>query len=111
MSWTVARSGQNGFHHRTEINKKVYKIGLKGDASHKATTEYDLTEKDITPLGGFPHYGVVNEDYIVVKVCSRSNSYVFLAKLHLPCKLCWANQALGIRILQIWQIAAQGCFN
>lgn len=23
VSWSVARSGQHGFHHRTEINKKV----------------------------------------------------------------------------------------
>ena len=30
-------------------------------------TEYDLTKKSITPLGGFPHYGVVNEDWLMVK--------------------------------------------
>ena len=23
VSWTVARGGQHGFHHRTEMNKKV----------------------------------------------------------------------------------------
>ena len=67
VMWTVARAGQHGFHHRTEMNKKVYKIGKKGDESHKATTEYDVTDKDITPMGGFPHYGVVDEDYIVLK--------------------------------------------
>lgn len=27
----------------------------------------DLTEKNITPLGGFPHYGVVNYEYVMVK--------------------------------------------
>lgn len=68
VSWTVARAGQHGFHHRTEMNKKVYKIGKKGEESHKATTEYDVTAKDITPMGGFPHYGIVNEDYIMLKV-------------------------------------------
>ena len=26
-----------------------------------------MTEKDLTPMGGFPHYGVVDEDYIVLK--------------------------------------------
>jgi len=26
-----------------------------------------LTVKGITPLGGFPHYGEVNEDYIMLK--------------------------------------------
>jgi len=25
------------------------------------------TEKDITPMGGFPHYGVVNHDYLMIK--------------------------------------------
>merc|ERR1711918_251186 len=27
----------------------------------------DLTEKAITPMGGFPHYGEINEDWIMVK--------------------------------------------
>ncbi len=72
VSWTVARSGQHGYHHRTEQNKKVYKIGLKGQDSHRATTEVDVTEKDITPMGGFPHYGIVNEDYVMIKVTAPS---------------------------------------
>jgi large subunit ribosomal protein L3e len=67
VSWTVARSGQHGFHHRTEMNKKVYKVGKAGEESHKAATEFDLTDKPITPLGGFPHYGVINEDYLMLK--------------------------------------------
>ncbi|KAK9860383.1 hypothetical protein WJX84_002169 [Apatococcus fuscideae] len=67
VSWTVARSGQHGYHHRTEQNKKVYKIGKKGEDSHLATTEVDVTHKDITPMGGFPHYGIVNEDFIMIK--------------------------------------------
>jgi large subunit ribosomal protein L3e len=25
------------------------------------------TEKDITPMGGFPHYGIVKEDYLMIK--------------------------------------------
>ncbi|TXG57752.1 hypothetical protein EZV62_015581 [Acer yangbiense] len=54
----VARAGQNGYHHRTEMNKKVYKLGKGGQEFHAAITEYDRTEKDITPMGGFPHYGV-----------------------------------------------------
>ncbi|KHF99073.1 60S ribosomal L3-2 -like protein [Gossypium arboreum] len=58
---------QNGYHHRTEMNKKVYKIGKAGHESHAAMTDYDRIEKEITPMGGFPHYGVVNEDYLVIK--------------------------------------------
>ncbi|KAH8059278.1 hypothetical protein JL721_9376 [Aureococcus anophagefferens] len=68
VSFTVARSGQNGYHHRTEMNKKIYRIGKSGDAK-SASTEADLTEKSITPMGGFPHYGEVNEDWIMVKGC------------------------------------------
>jgi len=68
VSFTVARSGQNGYHHRTEMNKKIYRIGKSGDAK-SASTEADLTEKSITPLGGFPHYGEVNEDWLMLKGC------------------------------------------
>ncbi|CAI5465449.1 unnamed protein product [Closterium sp. Yama58-4] len=69
VPYTVARAGQNGYHHRTELNKKIYKIGKKGDESHKASTEYDRTDKEITPMGGFAQYGIVNEDYIMIKGC------------------------------------------
>jgi large subunit ribosomal protein L3e len=67
VKWTVARAGQQGFHHRTEINKKIYKMGKKGETSHGAATEFDPTVKPITPMGGFPHYGVVKEDYLMIK--------------------------------------------
>ena len=71
VQWSVPRAGQ-GYHHRTEMNKKVYKIG-KGIANattdaakNNAVTEPDLTEKDINP-GGWPHYALVREDYIMLK--------------------------------------------
>lgn len=67
VSFTVARAGQNGYHHRTEMNKKVYKIGKAGEESHLASTEFDRTEKDITPMGGFAHYGIVKDDYLMIK--------------------------------------------
>ena len=44
-------------------------MGKKGEASHKGTTEFDVTDKGITPMGGFPRYGIVNEDYVMIKVC------------------------------------------
>merc|ERR1712196_491763 len=43
VSFSVARSGQNGYHHRTEMNKKIYRVGKAGDAK-SASTEADLTE-------------------------------------------------------------------
>lgn len=67
VKWTVARAGQKGFHHRTEINKKIYRIGEASKSSHKASTDYDVTDKGITPMGGFPRYGIVREDYIIIK--------------------------------------------
>lgn len=66
VSTTVARAGQDGYHHRTEINKRVLRVGKKDDPT-SASTESDLTEKSITPVGGFPHYGEINEDWLLIK--------------------------------------------
>jgi large subunit ribosomal protein L3e len=60
------------YHHRTEINKKIYRIGsaakdAQGKEVPNATTEADLTPKSITPMGGFVRYGAVNEDYLMIK--------------------------------------------
>merc|ERR1712195_468068 len=30
-------------------------------------TEQDPDVKNITPVGGFPHYGIVNEDFLLIK--------------------------------------------
>jgi len=49
---TVPQGGQIGFHQRTELNKRVLKIGDKGE--------------EITPKGGFLHYGVVKNGYMLV---------------------------------------------
>jgi large subunit ribosomal protein L3e len=66
VSFAVARAGQLGFHHRVLKNLKIYRIG-RGEDEKNATTEFDLTVKKITPMGGFPHYGVVDEDWVMVK--------------------------------------------
>jgi large subunit ribosomal protein L3e len=69
VSWTVARAGQSGYFHRTEMNKKVYRLGRGAvhGVKNSAMTDFDLTEKNITPMGGFPHYGVVTEDFLMIK--------------------------------------------
>merc|ERR1712108_97081 len=81
VRFSVARAGQNGYHHRTEVNKKIYKVGKKGD-SKNATTEFDITDKTITPMGGFPHYGCVNEDFLILKggVCGSRKRVLTLRK-------------------------------
>jgi large subunit ribosomal protein L3 len=51
VMFTVARPGQMGYHTRTELNKKLIKIG-KGE--------------DINPAGGFKNYGIVKNEYVVL---------------------------------------------
>jgi len=68
VSFTVARAGQKGYHHRTEINKKIYRIGSGTDKAN-AKTEFDPVEKSITPLGGFPQYGEIRQDFLMLKGC------------------------------------------
>merc|ERR1712038_1527801 len=75
VSFTVARGGQKGYHHRVEINKKIYRLGAgfkteNGKVNkNNASTATDLTKKSINPLGGFPHYGEVKNDFIMIKGC------------------------------------------
>ncbi|MEM2005701.1 MAG: 50S ribosomal protein L3 [Zestosphaera sp.] len=49
---TVPQPGQMGFHRRTEYNKRILMIGEDGSK--------------VTPVSGFPHYGLVKTDYVVV---------------------------------------------
>jgi len=69
VRWTVARTGQRGYFHRTEINKKIYRVGAGAidGANNNATTENDMEIKNITPVGGFPHYGEVNHAFLMIK--------------------------------------------
>merc|ERR1711991_803639 len=74
VSFSVARAGQKGYHHRTEVNKKIFRIGegIHTDADgnlvfNNAPTNVDITPKSITPLGGMPHYGHINNDFLLIK--------------------------------------------
>jgi large subunit ribosomal protein L3e len=70
VRFTVARAGQKGYHHRTEINKKIFRIGKSALQDKKnGSTEFDVTEKTINPMGGFPHYGMVNHDFVMIRGC------------------------------------------
>ncbi len=53
MMWTTPQSGQMGYHQRTEFNKRVLKIGTDSG--------------EITPKGGFLHYGAIKNDFILIK--------------------------------------------
>ncbi|MFH0738011.1 MAG: 50S ribosomal protein L3 [Candidatus Micrarchaeota archaeon] len=51
--YTVPQAGQTGYHKRTELNKMILKIGQKPE--------------EINPSCGFPHYGFVKNDFVIVK--------------------------------------------
>ena len=53
--WTVAQAGQMGYHKRTEFNKRILKIASKDEVDQ------------INPDGGFIKYGLVKNDYVLVK--------------------------------------------
>jgi len=88
VRWTIARAGQEGYHHRTEANKRILRIGKSAkEVQDNATTEADVTQKNITPMGGFPHYGEVINDYVMVKggtMGTKKRSLILRAALFAP---------------------------
>ena len=54
----VPFAGQLGFHQRTEYHKRILKIG---------SVNLEKGEDDINPSGGWPHYGLVKSQYILVE--------------------------------------------
>merc|ERR1712232_922084 len=106
VQYSVARAGQNGYHHRTEINKKIYRIGKaargadgRQEVFDNATTEFDLTKKNITPMGGFPHYGVVNEDYVMIKgsCMGPKKRVITLRKAIMPQTRRWQQEKINLK--------------
>merc|ERR1711990_180727 len=69
----LPRKSQKGYHHRTEINKKVYRVGagyhqVDGKmVTNNGATEVDVTDKSINLVGGFVHYGQVKSDFVMIK--------------------------------------------
>ncbi|MEM0149737.1 MAG: 50S ribosomal protein L3 [Candidatus Micrarchaeaceae archaeon] len=53
--FTVPHSGQLGFNYRTEHNKLILKVGAKSETGQ------------INKQGGFLNYGMLNNDYVVIK--------------------------------------------
>ncbi len=51
--WTVPMQGQMGFQRRTELNKRILKIGDKPE--------------EINPKGGIPHYGLIRASYVLLQ--------------------------------------------
>merc|ERR1719326_466141 len=87
VQFQVPRAGQDGYHHRTEINKKIYRVGKNAkEDPNGAMTTADLTEKGITPMGGFAHFGEVTQDWVMIKgtVMGPKKRIITLRKSLLP---------------------------
>ncbi|XP_068764849.1 ribosomal protein uL3-like isoform X3 [Struthio camelus] len=118
VGYSIARAGQKGYHHRTELNKKIYRIGhgihiedgklVKNNAS----THYDVTEKTITPLGGFPHYGEVNNDFLMLKGCvvGTKKRVLTLRKSLLVHTNRRAQEAIELKFIDTTSKFGHGCF-
>ena len=97
IQYTVPRAGQKGYHHRCEVNKKIYRMGagfaMKDGklVKNNASTEYDLADKSINPMGGFPHYGEVKQDFIMIKGCciGPKKRVLTLRKVRVYCFKCF----------------------
>lgn len=53
VMYTVPRPGQMGYHRRTDANKRVLKLGSDS--------------KEVTPAGGFLHYGVPKAEFVLLR--------------------------------------------
>jgi len=54
VTFRAPQAGQTGYHNRTTYNNLIIEIGT-------------VKEKDINPRGGFEHYGVIKNEYIVLR--------------------------------------------
>ncbi len=58
VRYTVPQAGQMGYHQRTEYNKRV--------VQYVDFNEETKQGMDITPPGGFQHYGIVKNQYVLI---------------------------------------------
>ncbi|MGA2874820.1 MAG: 50S ribosomal protein L3 [Nitrososphaerales archaeon] len=54
VMYTVPRAGQMGFHQRMDKNKRILAVA-------------NAQQTPITPSGGFPHFGEVRGEYVIVR--------------------------------------------
>lgn len=105
IQYSVGRAGQNGYFHRTEVNKKIYRIGKGTNEAGKpvfnGSTDFDLTEKTINPLGGFHHYGIVSEDFLMIKGCvvGSKKRVITLRKALLPQTKRWQLEKVNLKFI------------
>jgi len=114
VKWTVARAGNLGYYHRTQLNQKVYRVGAGAvrNINNNASTEADAHVKNITPIGGFPHYGVVNEDFLLLRgnVMGPRKRQVTIRKTLLPQTSSFATHKLEVKFIDTSSKIGHGKF-
>lgn len=85
------------------MNQKIYRVGAgacRGETSN-AMCEADAVEKNITPIGGFPHYGVVDEDFVLIKggVIGARKRPLVLRKSIFPTTKTWMTEKLDVKFI------------
>jgi len=103
VKWTVARRGQQGYHSRTEIHKKIYRVGVGQNrgVSNNAMCDADAIEKNITPMGGFPHYGEVRDDFLLIKggVMGSRKRPIVIRKTLFPATRSWMTEQVDVKFI------------
>jgi large subunit ribosomal protein L3 len=54
VTFRAPQAGQTGYHNRVSYNNVILKVGK-------------ISEEGINPKGGFEHYGIVKNDYLILK--------------------------------------------
>ena len=110
VQWTVGRAGQLGYYHRTQLSNKIYRVGT--GEKRNAYCEADGIQKDITPMGGFPHYGVVKNDFVMVKggVMGSKKRVITIRKAMFPPTTNFANEKLDVKFIDTSSKIGHGKF-
>ncbi|MEM3342148.1 MAG: 50S ribosomal protein L3 [Thermoplasmata archaeon] len=87
----IPQAGQLGYHQRTEYNKRILKIGNKPE--------------DVNPEGGFLHYGVIRNPYVVIHG-SVPGPVKRLIRLRDPVR--WSGEKVDVNINYLSKESMQG---
>jgi len=103
-----------GYHSRTELNKKIYRVGagaVRG-VKNNAMTANDAIEKNITPMGGFPHYGEVNQDFLLIKggVIGIRKRPMVIRKSIFPTTRKWMTEKVEVKFIDTSSKIGHGRF-
>jgi large subunit ribosomal protein L3e len=96
------------------MNQKIYRVGAGAvnGVDNNATTDADAVTKNITPMGGFPHYGEVNEDFLLIKggVQGTRKRAVTIRKSIFPTVKSWQTENIDVKFIDTASKIGHGRF-